>query len=80
MLAETVYCQQSPGFVDPTHSQHVCCRNKALYGLKQAPCAWYSRFQAFILSISFSGSKCDPSCSSTPITLRSPTCCYMSTI
>ena len=60
-LNETVYCQQPPGFVDPSRPNYVCKLNKALYGLKQAPRAWYSRFQAFITSIGFQASQCDTS-------------------
>jgi hypothetical protein len=40
-LSETVYCNQSIGFVDPTQPNRVCHLNKSLYGLKQAPRAWY---------------------------------------
>jgi len=33
-LDETVYCQQPPGFVDPSHPDYVCLLQKLLYGLK----------------------------------------------
>ncbi|XP_071674368.1 uncharacterized protein [Lolium perenne] len=60
-LAETVYCEQPSGFVDPTHPSHVCRLHKSLYGLKQAPRTWFHRFTQFITSIGFSVSKCDSS-------------------
>lgn len=36
-LSETVYMEQSKGFVDSSHPNYVCKLNKALYGLKQSP-------------------------------------------
>jgi hypothetical protein len=33
-LNETVYCQQPPGFIDPTTPDHVYLLQKSLYGLK----------------------------------------------
>ena len=36
-LDETLYCQQPPGFADPSHPDYVCLLQKSLYGLKQAP-------------------------------------------
>lgn len=47
-LNEMVYCQQPPGFVDPSTPDYVCLLQKSLYGLKQAPRAWYQRFAAYI--------------------------------
>lgn len=40
-LAKTVYCEQSPSFIDSARPTHACRLKKALYGLKQAPRAWY---------------------------------------
>jgi hypothetical protein len=58
-LDETVYCQQPPGFVDPTAPDHVCLLLKSLYGLKQAPRAWYQRFASFIRQLGFTASTSD---------------------
>jgi hypothetical protein len=60
-LTETVYCQQSSSFEDPTHPNFVCRLNKSLYGLKQAPCAWYSQFATYLLSLGFVEAKSDTS-------------------
>jgi hypothetical protein len=37
-LDETVYCQQPPGFIDPSAPDSMCLLHKSLYCLKQAPC------------------------------------------
>ena len=60
-LAETVYCQQPPGFVDPAAPDHVCLLQKSLYGLKQAPRAWYQRFASYIRQLGFVASVSDTS-------------------
>lgn len=60
-LDETVYCQQPPGFVDPTAPDHVCFLQKSLYGLKQAPRAWYQRFATYIRGLGFAASATDTS-------------------
>ena len=60
-LAETVYCQQPSGFVDPAHPDHVCLLQKSLYGLKQAPRAWYHRFATYIRRLGFVASTSDTS-------------------
>ncbi|KAK1619722.1 hypothetical protein QYE76_025239 [Lolium multiflorum] len=60
-LAETVYCAQPSGFVDPTHPSHVCLLKKSLYGLKQAPRTWFLRFTTFLHSLGFVSSKSDSS-------------------
>lgn len=60
-LADTVYCEQPSGFVDPAHPNYVCKLHKALYGLKHAPRAWFHRFATYISSLGFIGSKTDTS-------------------
>jgi hypothetical protein len=60
-LKEDVYMIQPPGFVDPTHPDHVCKLQKSLYGLKQAPRAWFERFTSHLLTIGFVASTADPS-------------------
>ena len=60
-LAETVYCQQPPGFVDPAAPDHVCLLQKFLYRLKQAPRAWYQRFASYIRQLRFVASVSDTS-------------------
>ena len=60
-LAETIYCQQPPGFVDPAALDHVCLLQKSLYGLKQAPRAWYQRFASYIRQLGFVASVSDTS-------------------
>jgi len=60
-LEETVYCQQPPGFVDPTTPDHVCLLRKSLYGLKQTPRAWYQRFTSYIRTLGFVASVTDTS-------------------
>ena len=60
-LDEEVYCQQPPGFVDPSRPQHVCRLHKSLYGLKQAPRAWYQRFAHYAHRLGFTASQSDVS-------------------
>jgi hypothetical protein len=48
-----VYCQQPPGFIDPSHPDYVCLLQKSLYGLKQAPRAWYQWFATYIRQLGF---------------------------
>jgi hypothetical protein len=60
-LEEVVYSQQPPGFIDPTHPDHVCYLHKSLYGLKQAPRTWYQRFTAYITTVGFVASVYDTS-------------------
>ena len=60
-LEETVYCQQPPGFVDPTAADDVCLLQKSLYGLKQAPRAWYQRFATLLQQLGFVTSTSDTS-------------------
>ncbi|XP_012829361.1 PREDICTED: uncharacterized protein LOC105950540 [Erythranthe guttata] len=52
-LSETVYCEQPPGFVDPSRPTHTCRLNKVLYGLKKAPRAWYKHFASNITTMEF---------------------------
>ncbi|WVZ51069.1 LOW QUALITY PROTEIN: hypothetical protein U9M48_002253 [Paspalum notatum var. saurae] len=58
-VTETVYCQQPPGFVDPSAPDHVFLLQKSLYGLKQAPRAWYQWFASYICRLSFVASSSD---------------------
>ncbi|KAJ9567352.1 hypothetical protein OSB04_003318 [Centaurea solstitialis] len=60
-LTKEVYMKQPPGYVHPSHLNHVCRLRKALYGLKQSPRAWFHRFAVFITSLGFSSSKSDSS-------------------
>ena len=80
-LAETVYCQQPPGFVDPAAPDHVCLLQKSLYGLKQAPRAWYQRFASYIRQLGFVASVSDTSLfvyKEGPSIAYLLDCCYMS--
>ncbi|XP_062186663.1 uncharacterized mitochondrial protein AtMg00810-like [Phragmites australis] len=52
-LAEEVYVQQPPGFINPSHQGLVLKLRKALYGLCQAPRAWNSRLDASLSSLGF---------------------------
>ena len=52
-LAETVYCQQPPGFVDPAHPDDVYLLQRSLYDLKEAPWAWYQRLAAYLRLLGF---------------------------
>jgi hypothetical protein len=60
-LSETVYAQQSAGFVSTTNLDYVYKHNKSLYGLKQAPRTWFFKFTSFLLKLGFRGSKSDTS-------------------
>jgi hypothetical protein len=60
-LLETVYCRQSPGFVDPTQLDRVSLLNMSLYELEQEPRAWYSRFTTYLISLGFVEVKSDTS-------------------
>ena len=41
--------KQPHGLIYPDYPQHVCKLKKA-NGLKQAPCAWFNKFNSFLLS------------------------------
>jgi hypothetical protein len=60
-LEETIYCQQPPGFVNPSAPNHVCHLQKSLSGLKQAPRGWYQRFVTFLRKLGFITSTSDMS-------------------
>ncbi|XP_026400358.1 uncharacterized protein LOC113296260 [Papaver somniferum] len=60
-LAEDVYMQQPPGFVDQTKPHYVCKLHKSIYGLKQAPRAWYDKLLQIILIHDFKPSLADAS-------------------
>jgi hypothetical protein len=57
MLSEIVHCSQLMGFIHPAHLELVCHLNKFICGLKKAPRACYSRFTAYMLSLSFAKAK-----------------------
>ena len=52
-LLETVYKNQSSGFINPMFPHHVCKLIKAFYGLKQAPRAWFVQRKTFLLAHGF---------------------------
>jgi hypothetical protein len=54
-----VYVEQPPDFEDSKNPNHMYMFSKALYGLKQAHCAWYERFQDFLVSKGFKVEKVD---------------------
>lgn len=56
-LAEELYVQQPPGFVDDKHGHMVLKLHKALYGLRQAPRAWNSKLDSSLVSLGFERSK-----------------------
>lgn len=53
VLQEEIYIEQPEGFVKQGEEAKVYLLKKALYGLKQAPRAWYSRIDAYLLSLGF---------------------------
>lgn len=50
-LAEEVYVQQPPGFVDDDNEQIVLKLCKALYSLRQAPRAWSSKVDSSLVEL-----------------------------
>jgi hypothetical protein len=60
-LEETVYCQHTPGFIDPSAPDSVCLLWKSLYGLKQAPHAWYQWFASYLTTLGFTSLASDVS-------------------
>ena len=47
---------QPPGYVNPTHPNHVYLLHKAIYGLKQTPRAWFDSFTSQQFHIGFQAS------------------------
>ena len=60
-LKEEIYMVQSQGYIDSTHSHHVCRLHKSIYGLKQAPRAWFESFTTQLLHLGFIASTADSS-------------------
>ncbi|CAN6719239.1 unnamed protein product [Malus baccata var. baccata] len=58
-LAEEVFMQQPPGFIDPSKASYICKLHKSLYGLKQAPRAWYDKLFQTLVSLGFTNSTSD---------------------
>nr|CAN65499.1 hypothetical protein VITISV_010671 [Vitis vinifera] len=56
-LEEEIFVEQPEGFVVKGKEDKVYHLKKALYGLKQAPRAWYSRINAYLLSLGFKKSQ-----------------------
>ena len=54
-----MYVKQPPNFKNHAFSNHVFKLNDVLYGLKQAPCAWYERFNIFLLDNNFTRKNID---------------------
>ncbi|KAA0040446.1 gag/pol protein [Cucumis melo var. makuwa] len=52
-LEETIYMQQSEGFIILSQEQKVCKLNRSIYGLKQASRSWNIRFDTAIKSYGF---------------------------
>ena len=52
-LHDEIYMKQPEGFVEKGKEKLVCALRKSLYGLKQAPHEWYSKFDAFMQSHSY---------------------------
>ena len=75
-LEESVYCQQPPGFVDPSAPNHVCLLQKSLYCLKQASRVWHQWFATYLRQLDFTFSATDASLFIIEIAL--PTCCSTS--
>ncbi|KAK9733228.1 hypothetical protein RND81_04G052800 [Saponaria officinalis] len=58
-IAQEVFVEQPPGFVDNKFKDHIFKLDKALYGLKQAPRAWYDRLSKFLLDSGFTRGSVD---------------------
>ncbi|CAH9146107.1 unnamed protein product [Cuscuta epithymum] len=52
-LAEDVYVEQPPGFIDGANAGKVLKLRKALYGLRQAPRAWNAKLDVSLSSLGF---------------------------
>jgi len=53
LIEEEIYVDQTPGFMDFEHPNHVYKLKKALYDLKQAPRSWYEKLNNFLTEQSF---------------------------
>ena len=53
ILKETIYIDQSEGYIKKNQEYFICKLNKSLYGLKQAPRAWYSRIDIYLCQLGF---------------------------
>ncbi len=45
--------EQSEGFIDPNHPDHVCKLIKGLYGLKQTGWEWNEVIHKYLLELGF---------------------------
>jgi hypothetical protein len=52
-IKETVFIQQSPGFVNAEHREKVMHLHKVLYGLRQAPRAWNVKLYQSLKELGF---------------------------
>jgi hypothetical protein len=59
-LAEEVYANQPPGFIEEGKEGMVLKLHKALYGLRQAPHTWISKLDARLCKLAFSRCKTEP--------------------
>jgi hypothetical protein len=62
-IKEEVYVEQPSSFKDDRYPDHVYKLSKALYRLKQARRVWYESLRDFLISISFTVGKADPTLS-----------------
>jgi hypothetical protein len=58
-LEEEIYMKQPEGFVVKGKKDMVCKLKRSFYGLKQLPRMRYEKFDTYILSLGFVGSKVD---------------------
>ena len=59
-LAEEIFMEQPPGFVQTGEEELVCKLKKSLYGLKQSPRCWNIAFCKFMTAQGFEESVADP--------------------
>ncbi|CEG39831.1 retrovirus-related gag-pol polyprotein [Plasmopara halstedii] len=57
LLEEDIFMVQPDGYVDKSHSDHVCKLKRLLYGIKQLPRTWNNTFDDFMLHLEFK--KCE---------------------